>query len=117
MSLDCPSCQNPTLEILHSLELGPDGDSDENTLQTVSCSSCSFLGVAVNEESRRGAGECCRRNTGRTSASVFGEVARLIQRCPRDPYCQCEAHRLYGREYGGRIRPFEHIPLIYPEDA
>ena len=55
MSFLCPECSSRSLNIILSLELPPDSRSDEITLQTVECSQCGFSGIAVYEESRRGA--------------------------------------------------------------
>lgn len=54
MSFICPRCSEPRLEITASKELGPDGSSDERSLQVIACGSCGFSGMALYEESRRG---------------------------------------------------------------
>jgi hypothetical protein len=55
MSFICPRCKQYTLEIkkIAKAVLGP--MDDEKSIQLVGCS-CGFKGVAVYEESRRGAG-------------------------------------------------------------
>ena len=55
MSFACPECLTKSLKITAKLELPPDSRSDEITVQVVACSRCGFAGVAVYEESRRGA--------------------------------------------------------------
>ncbi len=55
MPFQCPECSTKTLKITHKLELPPDSRSDEITLQIIECSGCGFGGIAVYEESRRGA--------------------------------------------------------------
>ena len=54
MGLLCPKCLDYSLNIEDKLELPPDSRSDEITLQIIKCKKCSFEGVAVYEESRRG---------------------------------------------------------------
>jgi hypothetical protein len=54
MAFKCSSCGDPRLEISFSLELPPQGDDDEVTVQTLKCAGCGFYGVAVYRESRHG---------------------------------------------------------------
>jgi len=54
MAFECPACGDPKLEIRFSLELPPQDDDDEITLQTLKCAGCGFYGVAVYRESRYG---------------------------------------------------------------
>jgi len=54
MGLQCPKCLAGALKIVKKLELPPDTRSDEITLQIIKCKNCSFEGIAVYEESRRG---------------------------------------------------------------
>ncbi len=52
----CPECSSPrSLKISLKIELPPDSRSDEIALQVVTCFQCGFAGIAVYEESRRGA--------------------------------------------------------------
>lgn len=69
-----------TLKTTHSLELGPDHRSDERTLQTIECSNCSFKGIAVYEESRRGSfdSESWHHDGYRVPIEVFEEVKKAI---------------------------------------
>jgi hypothetical protein len=39
----CPACNNKTLTIARSVELGPDSRSDEYSLQAISCNECDFV--------------------------------------------------------------------------
>jgi hypothetical protein len=55
MSFVGPECHANSLAITQSIELPPDGRSDEISLQIVACQACGFAGTAVYEESRRGA--------------------------------------------------------------
>lgn len=59
MAFKCPRCREQTLLIAESAELGPDDVSDERSLQLITCP-CGFVGTALYEESRRGAGESFR---------------------------------------------------------
>lgn len=54
MSLLCSCCKNYTLKVKSSVELYPDKDYDESSIQIVKCSSCQFEGIAIYQESRRG---------------------------------------------------------------
>ncbi|MDX1687887.1 MAG: hypothetical protein R3248_07880 [Candidatus Promineifilaceae bacterium] len=116
MSLLCPACENRTLEIESFLEMPPDNHSDEITVQIIGCSRCDFTGVAVYEESRRGA-------LGREAVDHAGyyadeeDVQRLreaLAACPApaDPRCDCAVHRKFGRQdVAGRWRGLESISL------
>lgn len=53
----CPACKEKSLAIIKSLDLGPDKRSDEVAIQCVECQNCEFKGIAIYEESRRGASE------------------------------------------------------------
>lgn len=53
----CPTCGEPALVIETSVDLGPDGRSDEVAVQSVHCDACDCHGAALYEESRRGDGE------------------------------------------------------------
>ena len=56
MAFLCPACDAAGgLKITRRLELPPDSRSDEITLQIVRCRRCNFEGLAIYEESRRGA--------------------------------------------------------------
>ena len=117
MALLCLACNFPSLEIVDSLELGPDGTNDEITLQTLSCSSCDFLGVAVYEESRRGGGESWHHFGCRTTPSGFAELSRALRACPapREPRCGCVAHEKYrAKNQLGSIDPFSYIEALEP---
>src|SRR5262249_36285405 len=55
MPLVCPWCKAVgSFGVTLSIELPPDGWSDELTFQMVECSACQFRGVAEYRESRRG---------------------------------------------------------------
>lgn len=99
----CPQCQKATLEILQSLELPPDGDSDENTLQLIRCGSCGLSGAAAYMESRRGAGESVDHVGVALSDAAYATLAEQLARCPapRDRRCGCTVHeQLFAQERG-----------------
>lgn len=117
MSFNCPKCQSvATLKINQSIELPPDSRSDEIALQLVVCSreSCGFRGVAIYEESRRGAldSEHWDHTGYRVSVEVFEKLGSTIARCP-DPSranCQCDSHqKLGGVSLSGRWQPPDGI--------
>jgi hypothetical protein len=104
MSFFCPQCRfsQPSLEIRSSLELPSDARSDEITLQIVACTNCGFSGLALYEESRRGAlDEDAFTHTGyRMEAKALHELEKNLGQCPRprDHNCQCRVHRKLGRQ-------------------
>jgi hypothetical protein len=102
MPFQCPQCAMPTLHIIASLELPPDSRSDEITLHVVKCSrsECGFAGLAVYEESRRGAEDSFHHTGYYASADDVRRVRQTIARCPKpqNPRCNCPAHRELGRK-------------------
>ena len=53
MAFRCPQCMTPdSLEIFNSIELPPDRQAHEISLQVVCCAACSFRGLAVYSEGR-----------------------------------------------------------------
>jgi hypothetical protein len=107
MVFRCPQCTKATLAIKSAIELPPDSRSDEITLQVVSCGVCGFLGIAVYQESRRGAldSESWEHNGYRVAKVAVAALARVIRSCPnrRDARCQCAAHRrLSATDCSGR---------------
>jgi len=99
--------QSKLIELTHSLELPPDGYSDEITLQVVSCFSCHFRGVAVYEESRHGSldSESWQHNGYQVSAEALESLVNAIGLCPspRNTRCECPTHtsiRKMNKHYG-----------------
>jgi hypothetical protein len=102
MPFVCPECsRGGSLRIALSIELPPDSRSDEITLQIVECSECGFCGLAVYEESRRGALDTeSVHHTGYYAAgNQLRSVRRAIRSCPqpRSSKCRCQAHRTLGK--------------------
>jgi len=107
MPFVCPQCSVKSLKVASKIELPSDSRSDEITLQIVLCSRCGFAGLAVYEESRRGAlGSESFDHTGyRVSVDDLRRVKRAIERCPkpRDRRCKCSAHcELGSKDASGR---------------
>jgi len=103
MPFPCPKCSEPkSLSITLSFELPPDNRSDEITLQIVECSQCGFAGIAVYEESRRGAldAESFHHTGYCVSAAGLRSLREMIEGCPdpRNSRCQCAVHRTLGRQ-------------------
>jgi hypothetical protein len=98
MPFTCPECSRPDyLMVTAMIELPPDEWSDEIEVEIVECSGCKFRGVAVDEESRRGAldSECTRHVVYRVTEEEFESLRDAIKRCP-DPAnrgCKCPHHR------------------------
>lgn len=106
MTFVCPDCEARALEIGDSLELPPDADDDEITLQTVVCAQCGLQAVAVYRESRRGAldSEAWRHEGYRVAEKDFRDIRASIRRCPapRDNRCPCPTHTRLGLRSGTR---------------
>jgi hypothetical protein len=115
MPFQCPECQG-TLRITARLELPPDSRSDEITLQTVRCQDCGFAGIAVYEESRRGAldAESVDHRGFRIGAADLRALRRQMRSCPEssNPRCGCAAHQALGRKDGsGRWAGLSDVTL------
>jgi hypothetical protein len=117
MAFTCPRCRGlGTLGITHRLELPSDARSDEITLQVVRCSQCRFEGLAVYEESRRGAldSESFTPIGYEADKAAVSAFKRAVRRCPSrgDPRCACAAHETYGqRDAHGRWTGLELFEL------
>lgn len=74
----CDDCKSKALVIKKSMELGPDDQSDERSLQAIVCLTCGFKGVALYEESRRGRGESWRHYGFKVTSSVYESVLEAI---------------------------------------
>jgi len=102
MSFLCPTCSQPHLKITAVLELPSDSRSDEIALQIVKCARCGFAGIAVYEESRRGAldSQSFDHTAYEVASAALARVSEDIARCPdpRNPHCTCDVHRFWGRK-------------------
>ena len=103
MPLVCPECFTPkSLEITFKLELPPDSRSDEIALQIVECSHCGFAGIAVYEESRRGAldSESFEHTGYRIGVDDLNILKEAVKQCPEpeNSRCECRVHRTFGRQ-------------------
>jgi hypothetical protein len=101
MPFRCPQCHKArSLTIASALELPPDSRSDEITLQIVVCTACPFEGLAVYEESRRGAWgtESVDHRGYYASPDDLDTLRRFIRACPTpsDPRCDCATHHTLG---------------------
>ena len=98
----CPKCSTKSLRITSRIELRPDSRSDEIALQIVECSRCGFAGIAIYEESRRGAldSESTDHTGYRVSPDDLIALRKTIKRCPRpsNRRCRCPAHRTLSRK-------------------
>lgn len=101
MSFICPQCSAKTLTITSRIELESDIRSDEVRLQIVECSTCDFNGVAVYEESRRGAldSDSYDHYGYKLSAASVQSLKHLINACPdtNNTSCSCLTHRTLNR--------------------
>lgn len=84
------------------MELPPDNRADEITLQLVECSVCSFRGLAVFAESRRGPwpDSSIEHTVYDLPDGEEALVRALFERCPnrRNAHCQCAIHRALGHQ-------------------
>ena len=96
----CPQCSECTLKITAHLEIPPDRDWDEITLQIVGCSSCGLGALAVYQESRRGSleTEAWQHNGYRIDPPDVRRLTEVLNQCPRpnDSSCLCSAHLELG---------------------
>jgi hypothetical protein len=104
MSFLCPVCQQPSFAIAVSVEMGPDGDSDEVAVQLARCGSCAFECVARYEESRRGGldSESWHHSWGRFPPDQHARLKALLEACPEpaNHRCRCPTHRLLATRDG-----------------
>lgn len=122
MSFLCPECSNKkSLQIIRSIELAPDARSDEITLQVVRCRDCDYEGLAVYEESTRGAldSETVDHYGYYVDRKNLRSIHSTIKRCPKpkDAWCKCNSHeKLNQRDPSGRwVRPgYSPNQKIYP---
>jgi len=93
----CPRCGAKGLKIVKSMDLPPDRRSDDVILQITECHSCSFKGLALYEESRRGAmgGESFEHTGFWPSDEALTKVEAIFSFCSylRDKRCGCEGHK------------------------
>jgi hypothetical protein len=117
MPRGCGRCKtHNALKIVQTLVLPPDSRSDDIILQVVKCGQCGFKGLAVYEESRRGAldSESWSHTAYRVASQDLKSVAAAIRACPspRDPRCQCDTHQQLGsRDRGGRWNGLQKITV------
>lgn len=117
MPFTCPECSTArSLKITHRLELPGDSRSDEIALQIVHCARCGFSGVAVYEESRRGAldDESFDHTGYRLPAKDLQALKKTMAQCPtpKNRRCRCPAHRALGsRDASGRWNGLKDVPL------
>ena len=108
MPFQCPECSFPSsLRITSRIELPPDSRSDEISLQVIQCRNCGFAGLAIYEESRRGAldSEIIHHIGYHVHPEDLKTIKGMIHRCPnpKDPRCTCASHlelrkkNAYGR--------------------
>jgi len=102
MAFECPACGDPKLEISFSLELPPQGDDDEITLETLKCAGCDFYGVAVYRESRHGSlgSESWRHQGYPVEDETLERLYEALLLCPkpRDRRCPCPTHVSFGQQ-------------------
>jgi Zn ribbon nucleic-acid-binding protein len=103
MPFRCPQCKtSDSLEIGASLEIPPDRQSCEISLQVVACSACGFRGLAVYREGRASVPESeSWQHIGYwVSPDAVESVLRAIQDCPEphNPKCQCFSHTSLGQK-------------------
>jgi predicted Zn-ribbon and HTH transcriptional regulator len=103
MSFRCPQCKTrDTLQIVLSLDLPPDRQTEELSLQVVACRDCGFRALAVYEVAR---GDCPESESWKhigywVSPDAIESVSAAIRSCPeqRNPHCACAAHASLGKK-------------------
>ena len=105
MAFRCPRCDARSLAIVSAIELPPDHRSDEVTIQIVKCSGCRFEGIAIYEESRRGAldSESWSHVGYMIDRDGLRSLKKALAACHRrrDPQCKCPAHMALRRQPPG----------------
>ncbi len=103
MPFRCPQCQTrDSLDIQLSIELSPDRQTEEISLQVIGCSACAFRGLAVYSEARgsfQGA-ETWKHIGYWVSPDAVESVSAAIRACP-DPHsraCACPSHTGLGQK-------------------
>jgi hypothetical protein len=103
MPFRCPQClTRDSLEIQNSIELPPDRQTEEISLQVIGCSICTFRGLAVYAEERGSfSGAETWKHIGYwVSPDAVDSVIAAIRSCPdahnRD--CTCPAHTSLGQK-------------------
>jgi hypothetical protein len=96
MAFYCPVCSGESLNISFSLELPPSDYDDEITVQMVECIACSFTGLAVYCESRRGSMErpSWRHRGYQIEREALASLSHRFSQCPSpgNPRCGCPTH-------------------------
>ena len=111
MPFICPDCEQKTLEIVHSIELGSDGAHDEFSLQSLLCQHCGLTCVAEYCESRRGARDSWSHMAHRLASADFRDLNERLAICPspKDANCACATHQHFGVMAHDRLRPLSRI--------
>lgn len=117
MSFVCPDCLAPgALKITLVMDFDSDARSDDISLQIVECAECRFQGVAVYEESRRGAidSESVDHRGYRVAKDDLQALIKTMRQCPRprDSDCQCSAHAALDRREAGYWRGLDRIEIL-----
>ena len=117
MAFACPKCSiDDSLVIVIAIELAPDSRSDEIVIQVLQCGRCGFRGLAVYEESRRGAldSEAWEHTGYQVEEDVVNTIAGLIDHCPdrNNSDCSCQSHQILGqRDQNGRWNGIEKYEI------
>lgn len=114
MGFNCPGCNNISLKIVKSIELGSDSRSDEYSLQAIECEKCTLVGVSTYQESRRGAQESWEHIGYKMENSHYQEFFKLLNQCnnPTDSKCSCEAHIYFGVNNNyATLKPLDKLKL------
>jgi hypothetical protein len=117
VAFQCPQCKTrDSLAISLAMQFPADSRSDDITFQLVDCSHCGFHGLAVYEESRRGAWDSeSWQHTGYWIAPADLEtVSAALKGCvqPWDTACRCPAHTEFGRhDSNGRWQGLQGLAI------
>lgn len=103
MPFRCPQCLTlDSLDIRLSIELPPDRQTDEISLQVVECSTCNFRGLATYIEQRGSfpGAESWKHIGYWVSPDAVESVSAAIRSCPNthNPKCECLAHTALGQK-------------------
>lgn len=111
MGFKCPNCSDYTLKITQNLDLPPDRDSDEISIQIIKCLKCNLETISVYKESRRGnLNEYSYQHTGyMLPQQELNKIKRHIRYNPKCFETYDESHRWI---WINSQNPKESFPII-----
>ena len=107
MSFFCPKCKMYRLEIVESIKVEPGPSDDDKSIQAVRCP-CGFEGIAVYEESRRGADDAVNHTGYFVPENKTVELEKAIKNKENINVRDFTINRETGYSYDGFEMKLEH---------